>query len=350
MHVRVPFAADWSFNPESRDTGGLLEQWTKGADQPDTRKLALLRRIPATHILTRAERRDHLAPMPPAPPHPWMPPHPPSPPLPRPPPPHPPPPPSPRPPYGSEGGGGEADASPLLSAAELRASRAGGGGGGDVGGSPLDGAAAVGAAGGGGRGSEPRGGAGSGWTGGGGGVGGFLRRLAGGMGVGLLMLTALKAYGARVDVSLLDRINAAYGRRYGRPIETAADDVDNDNEEPFDDGPSHGSGGSEVKSEAAAAAAAAAVAVVGIAKEAPRGSDDHGGDAKGEHGRGGGDSEDEPPSSGSSSRQGVPQGGMRGTPGRGTPVRGTPSGPQRQRSSLGARAAKVGPSREFTFD
>ena len=162
------------------------------------------------------------------------------------------------------------------------------------------------------------------------------------MGVGLLMLTALKAYGARVDVSFLDRINAAYGRRYGRPIETAADDNDNDNEEPFDDGPTHGSGGSEVKSEAAAAAA---VAVVGIAKEAPRGSDDHGGDAKGEHGRGGGDSEDEPPSSGSSSREGVPQGGVRVTPGR-----GTPSGPQRQRSSLGARAAKVGPSREFTFD
>ena len=123
------------------------------------------------------------------------------------------------------------------------------------------------------------------------------------------MLTALKAYGARVDVSFLDRINAAYGRRYGRPIETAADDNDNDNEEPFDDGPTHGSGGSEVKSEAAAAAA---VAVVGIAKEAPRGSDDHGGDAKGEHGRGGGDSEDEPPSSGSSSREGVPQGSRPG--------------------------------------
>lgn len=207
----------WSLNPESRDTGGILEAWSKDAGQPDGRKLALLRRIPATHILTRAERRDGLAPMPPSPPHPNMPPHPPIPPSPHPPPPSPPPPPLPHPPYGAEAGAGwdgsrSAWVGTLKSADELRAERSGdyiGGGEGDE----LDA---------GGAGREP------GLDGGaGGGAGGrgstFLRRLSGGMALGLLLLASAKAWGSSLDLVILDRINAFYGRRYGREVESAVD-------------------------------------------------------------------------------------------------------------------------------
>ena len=96
---RIAGSFYWSLNPESGDTGGVLLAWSKEADQPHTAKLALLRRIPATHVLTTAERYrlNLLKPMPPAPPPPSAPPSPPRPPpppsaSPSPPPPPPPPP------------------------------------------------------------------------------------------------------------------------------------------------------------------------------------------------------------------------------------------------------------------
>ena len=163
--------------------------------------------------------------------------------------------------------------------------------------------------------------------------------------MGLLLLTALKAYGSRVDVTLLDRLNEIYGRRYGRPIETAADDDLIEDEPPATN---------EDESEGAVAKAKA--------REAPRASSRGGlggglGGGGDDHGRG--DVEDHSEDNemaGPSLRQALrrpPAGGATSCSCQGERgIASSSPGQQRQgqRSSLGARAARVGPSREFTFD